>query len=81
MYLSGWNIKIRFLYTNLTSFRQELIAISIFSIWYEILLLERGEDGVEERLKEEWERGCDDGGALFQSVFSSGSLPFQSESS
>ena len=79
LYLSGWNIKIRFLYTNLNSFGQELIAILIFSIWYEILLLEKGEDGVEERLEEERKGGGDDGGALFQSEFSSGSWPFKSE--
>ena len=45
------------------------------------VLLERREDGVEQRLEEEREGGGDDGGDLFQSEFSSGLLPYQAESS
>lgn len=43
LYLSGRNIKTRFLFTNLTSFRQKVVAILRISKRFEISLLERRE--------------------------------------
>ena len=67
LYLPGWNIKIRFLYANLTSFKYEVIAISRVLKWFKISLLETGKGGFKYHLAEELERGGDKGKYLFQS--------------
>ena len=79
--LYGWNIKIRFLYANLTSFGQEIMVVLRVLNWFEISLLDRGKGCDEEWLDEEREGGGDEGGDLFQSEFSSGSVSFKSKSS
>ena len=50
LHLSGWKIWIRFLYANLTSCNQEVIAIPRVSKRFEISLLDRGDGGVVESL-------------------------------
>ena len=57
----------KFLYTNFTSFKQEVIAIPRVSKWFLISLLKRLKGGGVEWLLEEREGGGDNGRDLFQS--------------